>query len=138
MERPAEEAAVGAGDGLPALLGIEFLETGPEAARGRIEVSERILQPYGVVHGGVYAAIAESICSWATDRAVAGDGMAAIGQANQASFLRPISSGHVNAHATVRHRGRTIWIWDCEVRDDDERLCALVRMTIAVRPRPGS
>ncbi|MGH2951850.1 MAG: PaaI family thioesterase [Solirubrobacterales bacterium] len=136
MADPHSDAAQKAKDGLPALLGIEFFESGPELARGRIEVSERVLQPYGIVHGGVYAALAESICSWATDRAVAADGMAAIGQANQATFLRPISSGHVNAEATARHRGRTTWVWDCEVRDDDERLCALVRMTIAVRPRP--
>jgi uncharacterized protein (TIGR00369 family) len=61
--------------------------------------------------------------------------MAAMGQANQATFLRPISDGHVNATATVRHQGRTSWVWDCELSDDEGRLCALVRMTIAVRPR---
>ena len=63
--------------------------------------------------------------------------MVAMGQANQATFIRPIADGHVNATATSRHRGRTTWIWDCELSDDDGRLCALVRMTIAVRPRPG-
>ena len=65
--------------------------------------------------------------------------MVAIGQSNQATFLRPIADGHVNADARPRHRGRTTWIWDCEITDDEGRLCALVRMTIAVRPavRPG-
>jgi uncharacterized protein (TIGR00369 family) len=62
--------------------------------------------------------------------------MVAMGQSNQASFLRPVSSGTVHAVATARHRGRTTWIWDCELTDDDGRLCALVRMTIAVRPAP--
>ena len=116
------------------MLGIEYGERGPELATGRVEVGERLLQPYGVVHGGAYAVIAESICSHATWLAVRDDGMLAFGQSNHATFLRPISEGHINARATVRHRGRTTWVWDCELTDDDGRLCALVRMTIAVRP----
>jgi 1,4-dihydroxy-2-naphthoyl-CoA hydrolase len=123
-------------EGFSKLLGIEYLETGPERARGRLAVDERLLQPYGVVHGGVYATLAESICSWATAQAVTGEGLVAVGQSNQASFLRPITSGHVNAEAVSRQRGRTTWIWDCELTDDDGRVCALVRMTVAVRPRP--
>ncbi|MGH2955219.1 MAG: PaaI family thioesterase [Solirubrobacterales bacterium] len=125
-------------EGFSKLLGIEYLESGSERARGRVEVDGRLLQVYGIVHGGVYAALAESVCSWATAEAVAGDDLVAIGQSNQASFLRPISSGHVNAEAVSRQRGRTTWIWDCELTDDDGRLCALVRMTVAVRPNPGS
>jgi uncharacterized protein (TIGR00369 family) len=61
--------------------------------------------------------------------------MVAMGQANDTSFLRPIRDGHVNAAATPRHRGRTTWVWDVEITDDDGRVCALARMTIAVRPR---
>jgi uncharacterized protein (TIGR00369 family) len=60
--------------------------------------------------------------------------MVAFGQANSTTFLRPISAGHVNALARTRQRGRTTWVWDCELSDDDGRVCALVRMTIAVRP----
>jgi 1,4-dihydroxy-2-naphthoyl-CoA hydrolase len=122
--------------GMSGMLGIEYGETGPEVATGRVEVGESMLQPYGIVHGGAHAAIAESICSHATSRAVRDDGMVAIGQSNHATFLRPISEGHINARATVRHRGRTTWVWDCELTDDDGRVCALVRMTIAVRPAP--
>ena len=124
-------------DGLSELIGVEYLELGPERARGRFAVTDGVRQPHGTVHGGAIAALAESICSRATDDAVSADGMVAMGQANQATFIRPIANGHVNATATSRHRGRTTWIWDCELSDDDGRLCALVRMTIAVRPRPG-
>ena len=122
--------------GLPKHLGIEFGEEGPEVATATLAVGEHLLQPYGVVHGGVHAALAETVCSRATARAVAGDGMAAMGQSNHATFLRPISEGQINARATVRHRGRTTWVWDCEISDDEGRICALVRMTVAVRPRP--
>jgi 1,4-dihydroxy-2-naphthoyl-CoA hydrolase len=118
------------------LIGIEYLEHGPELVRARAEVSDRIRQPYGIVHGGAYSAIAESICSAATALAVMGDGRVAMGMSNSATFLRPISDGHVNASARSRHRGRTTWVWDVEFTDDDERLCALVRMTVAVRRRP--
>jgi uncharacterized protein (TIGR00369 family) len=52
---------------------------------------------------------------------------------NQTSFLRPILEGTVHATARARHRGRTTWVWEVEITDDQERLCALVRMTIAVR-----
>jgi uncharacterized protein (TIGR00369 family) len=64
--------------------------------------------------------------------------MAAMGQSNHATFLRPITEGYIHAEARPRHRGRTTWIWDCELTDDNGRLCAMVRMTVAVRPRPAS
>jgi 1,4-dihydroxy-2-naphthoyl-CoA hydrolase len=124
------------GVGLGETLGMEYLGGSAERVEGRFEVTDRVRQPFGMVHGGAFAALAETICSAGTSAAVAPDGMIAMGQSNQASFLRPVSSGTVHAVATARHRGRTTWIWDCELTDDDGRLCALVRMTIAVRPRP--
>jgi uncharacterized protein (TIGR00369 family) len=121
-------------DGLGELIGLEYLATSPEEIRARVAVSDEIRQPAGLVHGGVYAAIAESICSAATWLAVHEDGMAAMGQSNSATFIRPITEGHVNALARPRHRGRTTWVWDVEISDDAGRICALVRMTVAVRP----
>jgi uncharacterized protein (TIGR00369 family) len=97
-------------------------------------VAEVVLQPFGVVHGGAYAALAESLCSRATYEQVAADGMVALGQENNSTFLRPVTSGYVHAEARARHRGRTTWVWDCEMTGDDGRLCALARLTIAVRP----
>ena len=109
--------------------------------RGREELAaslaeqptDRIRQPYGIVHGGAYSAIAETICSYATGIAAWSEGKLAMGQSNSATFLRPIADGHVTATARARHRGRTTWVWDVDLTDDDERLCALVRVTVAVR-----
>jgi 1,4-dihydroxy-2-naphthoyl-CoA hydrolase len=115
-------------------VGTEWLDIGPEEARGRIAVADRHKQPHGVVHGGVYATLAESLCSAATSRAIGPEGKVALGQSNSTTFLRPISDGHVNAVARPRHRGTTTWVWDVEISDDDGRLCALVRMTAAIRP----
>jgi 1,4-dihydroxy-2-naphthoyl-CoA hydrolase len=116
-------------------IGVEWLDLDPDNAGARIKVEPRHLQPYGIVHGGVYASLAESLCSASTHRAVGDDGLVAMGQSNDTTFLRPISGGYVNATARTRHRGRTTWIWDVEVFDDEGRVCALSRMTIAVRPR---
>jgi uncharacterized protein (TIGR00369 family) len=121
-------------DGLGELIGLEYGETGPDEVRARLEVIDDIRQPVGLVHGGAFAAMAESMCSAATWLSVKDDGMAAMGQSNSATFIRPITDGHVNATARPRHRGRTTWVWDVEITDDDDRLCALVRMTVAVRP----
>jgi len=122
---------------LDEVLGFETLEVGPELARSRAKVGRHLQQPFGLVHGGVYATMAESLASQATYRAVAADGKVAVGLANQTSFMRPILAGHVNAEARRRHRGSTTWIWDVELTDDEGRLCALSRMTIAVRPAPA-
>ena len=115
-------------------IGVEWLNLDPDDARARIAVAPRHLQPGGVVHGGVYASLAESISSAATYGAVREQGMIALGQANDTTFLRPIGEGHVNATATPRHRGRTTWVWDVEITDDEGRICSLARVTIAVRP----
>jgi len=119
--------------GFDALLGLEILEVGEEDVRAQVAVRPELLQPAGLVHGGVFASIAESICSIATWLAVHPDGRSAQGLSNQTSFLRPITSGTIHAHARRRHRGRTTWVWEVDITDDDGRLCSIVRMTVAVR-----
>jgi 1,4-dihydroxy-2-naphthoyl-CoA hydrolase len=103
-----------------------------------VPVSDRVKQPAGLVHGGLFASIAESIASLGTYRSVSEQGKVAMGLANHTSFLRPITRGTVHAEARVRHRGRSTWLWDVDVTDDEGRLCAVSRMTIAVRdPDPA-
>jgi uncharacterized protein (TIGR00369 family) len=116
-------------------IGTEWIDFDPDNARARIAVERRHLQPYGIVHGGVYTTLAESICSAATYNAVREDGRVAIAQANDTTFLRPMGEGHITATARTRHRGRTTWVWDVEMTDDEGHVCALSRMTIAIRPR---
>lgn len=121
-----------------ALIGTEWLSDDPEGARARIPIRDDLRQPVGLMHGGVMSSLVESVCSRATALAVMGDGMAAMGQSIAVSFIRPITSGHAEVKAQARHRGRTTWVWDAEVLDAEERLCALAQMTIAVRPLPKS
>ena len=117
--------------GLPAAMGIELLEADGEVARGRIEVTDGTLQPYGIVHGGTYAALAETVASAATHMHV--QPQLAMGMSNNTTFLRPLTEGHIEARATTRHRGRTTWVWDVQMTGDDGRLCAFSIVTVAVR-----
>lgn len=121
-----------------ALVGTEWIDDDPEHARARIAVRDELRQPVGLMHGGVISTLVESVCSRATALAVLGEGMAAMGQAISVSFMRPVTEGHAEVRAKARHRGRTTWVWEAEVVDAEERLCALAQMTIAVRPLPKS
>jgi 1,4-dihydroxy-2-naphthoyl-CoA hydrolase len=119
------------------VLGFELLETSAEGCRARFPAEKRVQQPMGLVHGGAYAALAESMVSLTTHLAVEGDGSLAVGQSNHTTFLRPVTDGHVNAEGRPLHRGRTSWVWDVEFTDDEGRLCATTRVILAVRPAAG-
>jgi uncharacterized protein (TIGR00369 family) len=120
------------------LVGLEVAGCDEHSAHAELAVRRELMQPWGIVHGGVFATIAESLASWATAMAVAGDGQAAMGLSNATSFLRPLSQGTIHALATRRHRGRTTWVWDVDMSDDEGRLCATSRVTIAVRAAGGA
>jgi uncharacterized protein (TIGR00369 family) len=115
------------------VLGFAVGEFDEQWITGSFEVVDAVRQPFGIVHGGAYAALAETLASVATYFAVQANGEIAVGQNNDTSFLRPVSEGTVHAVGTRRHRGRTSWIWDIEFTDDQNRVCALSRVTIAVR-----
>jgi 1,4-dihydroxy-2-naphthoyl-CoA hydrolase len=113
-------------------LGWEVLDTSPERASARFTVEDKHRQPMGLVHGGVYAALAEGLCSATTYMQVAAGGKAAVGSSNLTSFLRPVREGTVTAEARAIHRGRTTWVWEVEFKRDDGKLCAVTRVTLAV------
>jgi 1,4-dihydroxy-2-naphthoyl-CoA hydrolase len=122
---------------LGGILGFEHVEVGPDRATARFEVASQHKQPFGLVHGGTFAALAEGLASQATAEAVGPEGMVAQGMSNNLNFLRPVFAGTVHAEAVRRHRGRTTWVWDVDITDSEGRLCCTSRVTIAVRPMPG-
>ena len=141
MEGPEDlgfEPAVPLDRSFDAQLGLDVYEVTEDEVRGRLSVGDGHKQPFGIVNGGVFAAIAESLASIGTAAVVVPQGMVAMGLSNQTSFLRPVSEGSIDAVARARHKGRTTWVWEVELSDDQGRLCSLVRMTIAVRPMPGA
>lgn len=90
----------------------------------------------GLVHGGVYAAVAEGLCSSATWFQVREQGKAAVGSSNMTSFMRPTRAGTVTAKARAIHRGRTTWVWEVEFTRDDGKVAAVTRVTLAVIDAP--
>ncbi len=137
MSTASAEQINAALQGFDRLYGLEMLSYSDTEVRAEVAVRDELKQPAGLVHGGVYASIAEAMASLATALSVYEQGDVAMGLSNNTSFLRPITQGTVHAHATRVHRGRTTWVWDVRFSDDAERTCAVTRMTIAVRPAPA-
>jgi len=122
-------------DCLDGVLGFEVLELGEDAAVARFPIQDRVRQRFGLVHGGAYAALAEMLATEATVAVVYPEGNAALGTSNDTSFLRGARGAWITARARCRHRGRTTWVWEIDHTDVEGRLCAVSRVTIAVRDR---
>ena len=133
MRQPSEQPF---STGFAGLIGIELQTLGESEVRARVRVRDELKQPAGLVDGGVYATVAENLCSAATWWALSEQGRITVGLSNHTSFLRPVTDGHVDAVARARHRGRTTWVWEVDFLDARDRLCALSRITVAVRD-PG-
>jgi len=121
--------------GFDGLYGLELADCTEDVARGTVEVRDELRQPGGLLHGGVYGAIADALAVRGTAASVAPLGMVAVGLANHITVLHPVTRGAIHATATRRHRGRTTWVWEVEMLDGDGRVCAAGRVTVAVRDR---
>jgi 1,4-dihydroxy-2-naphthoyl-CoA hydrolase len=122
---------------LEGFLELEWLEVSLDSAHVRFHVRENLKQPLGLMHGGVYAAVAETVASVATVNNVWRDGFIGSGLNDYSSFLRPITEGVVDVHARLRGHDDREWMWSHEFRDERQNLCALVDVTIAVRSAAG-
>lgn len=119
--------------------GLEIVSLGDGVAEARLETGPQHSQPTGVVHGGVYCAIAEAIASEGTNHAVGPSGRIGLGMSNSTNFLRsaPVP-GVLVARAEALHRGRSAWVWDVTIGDESGTVrYAVTRMVIAVRDRPA-
>jgi 1,4-dihydroxy-2-naphthoyl-CoA hydrolase len=112
-------------------------EIGPTRVTARLTVEERHLQPFGIVHGGVYAAIAEAIASIGASVNASSrvPGSAVVGLDNHTSFLRATRLGtEIHAEALPRQAGRRTQSWDVTMRDPDGRELAVSRVRLLVQP----
>lgn len=106
--------------------GLELTDASADHAEGRIEINETHHQPYGVVHGGVYCMMVETLAStgaalWAMENGMGG----AMGLSNKTDFLRATTDGVLLGRATPIHRGRTQQLWQVDItRDTDGKLVA--------------
>lgn len=112
-------------------LGIELVELGADRTVARMPVAGNT-QPYGLLHGGASAALAETVGSFAA-QLHAGPGRAAVGVDLNATHHRAVRDGTVTAVATALHCGSTVATYGVEVRDDRGRLVCTARLTCVVR-----
>jgi uncharacterized protein (TIGR00369 family) len=106
-------------------MGLVFTELGPNGARAQLEIQPKLHQPMGIVHGGVYCSMIESIASvvaytWLSKHG----GGSVVGVNNNTDFLRAISTGTVYGTATPLHRGRRQQLWLVTITDSDDRMVA--------------
>jgi uncharacterized protein (TIGR00369 family) len=115
-------------------LGLQILEAVPGRVVARIPV-EGNLQPYGLLHGGATAALCETVGSVGA-AIMAGEERFTVGIELSVHHIRAVREGFVTAAGEAIHAGSSIAVWDIRVRDDEDRLVAVGRLTLAVRERP--
>ncbi len=109
------------------VLGLTFDEQSGDEVRAHLDVARRHHQPYGIVHGGAWASIVESVASHGAALAVVGEGDIAgvVGTSNLTDFLRSHSEGRVNAVGRPVFVGRTQQLWTVEItRARDAKMVA--------------
>lgn len=116
-------------------LGMQFSEVGPNYLKATMPVDERTKQPYGLLHGGASAALAETIGSVASTCVVDHDKMMCVGIEINANHIRGVKSGIVTATCTPLHLGVQTHVWDIKIHDESEKLICVSRLTVAVLKR---
>jgi 1,4-dihydroxy-2-naphthoyl-CoA hydrolase len=127
----------GLGTGFDDELGLKILDLTPDGGRAQLIIKDELLQPWGIVHGGVYCSIIESLASVSANawlNAEGGSGRV-VGVNNNTDFLRAISSGTVTAVSTPIHRGRLQQLWLITITNEDDRLVA--RGQVRLQNMPG-
>lgn len=115
-------------------VGLRFVSAGYDEVVGEIDVGPRHLQPYGLVHGGVYATLIETLASVGAALNEAPRGQHTVGVENATSFLRGVRSGILRGTAVPLTRGRRSHVWEVSLRDDTGRLVATGRVRMLCLP----
>lgn len=121
--------------GFDAAMGLRYVRATAGELVAEVAIGEEHLQPYGLVHGGVYAGMIEALCSTGAALSVMDRGGSAVGLENTTSFLRAARGGVLHCVARPLHQGRSSQVWQAEVRDGDDRLLAIGRVRLQVLER---
>ena len=116
-------------------LGMEITEVGDGLVRGKLPVDNRTHQPYGLLHGGASVVLAETLGSIGSHVLVESKGKGAVGIEVNANHVKGVRSGWVHGTARIAHRGSKLHVWNIEIRDDEDELVCLSRLTVMIVPR---
>lgn len=119
-------------DGWVRATGLRYVGATPDALTAELTIGPHHLQPYGIVHGGVYAGIVESMASVGAAIDVMPRGKSAVGLENHTTFVRACREGTLHARATPVTRGSRTQVWEVTITDDQGRLAATGRVRLMV------
>jgi 1,4-dihydroxy-2-naphthoyl-CoA hydrolase len=128
-------------DNMAGLLGIDITAAGANFLCGRMPVSKKTVQPFGLLHGGASIVLAETLGSIASFMLVSGSENSRVaGTEVSGSHVRPVTKGFANGVCRPLRIGRSMHFWQIDIRDDQQRLCCSSRLTVSVSSgrKPGS
>ena len=112
-------------------LGIEISAFGEDWIEATMPVDHRTMQPFGLLHGGISVALAETIGSLAGYLAIE-ENKIAVGLDINAHHLRSVKQGIVTAKATPISLNRNIHVWQIDIHDEQDKLCCVSRLTLSI------
>lgn len=112
-------------------MGLRFVSATFDEVRAVVPIDEHLHQPYGLVHGGVYASIAETIASCGAAISASQNDRSVVGLENSTSFLRALRDGNIHGVGKALVRGRKFHVWDVSLFGDNGKLAATSRVRLA-------
>ncbi|MES2379824.1 MAG: hotdog fold thioesterase [Bacteroidota bacterium] len=113
-------------------LGIEFIELTADYLIAKMPVDHRTIQPLGVVNGGAFCALSETVGSMAANLCIDREKYVAVGLDINANHVRSAHKGWVYGKATPIHIGRSTHVWEIKITNDEGKLCCISRLTMSV------
>ncbi|MFA6058275.1 MAG: PaaI family thioesterase [Taibaiella sp.] len=113
-------------------LGMEFIEIGEDYLKLKMPVNQHTHQPYGILHGGASAALAETVGSVASSMCINNEKQVCVGMEINCNHVRPKRDGNIVATALPLHLGATSHIWDIRITDENNKLVCISRLTMAI------
>lgn len=113
-------------------MGLHCIHADPDMLIAELTVGRQHLQPYGIVHGGVYAGMIETLCSTGAALSVMMDGKSAVGLENTTSFLKAVRSGTLRCTARPVMKGRRSHVWEASITDEQNRIVATGRVRLII------
>ena len=116
-------------------IGIEWVEIGADFLKAKMPVDHRTIQPYGLLHGGASVTLAETIGSVASALVVDRDQFYCVGLEINANHIRSARQGYVIGTANPLHLGKTTHVWEIKIKDEQDKLICVSRLTVAIIPK---
>lgn len=113
-------------------LGIQFTEIGDDYLAAEMPVDERTVQPFGLLHGGANAALAETIGSVGANLCVNLEKYYCVGLEINANHLRPVKEGKVTGIGKPLQLGKKVQVWEIKIYNEQKKLTCVSRLTLAV------